>query len=258
MERIFIFIDECGKADYTDKSKTFSIVGVVLNQETKAKLTEKFKKLKLKFFKKESFVFHRTELRNDLKIRGKDLQEFASDLRKVLFEISFFVLGSVTDKDKAKKRNWKKDRVIETSYRSLLSNTIKFVVAKDFCAQLITEASAHEQDISLYRNFWHFLTNGISRVEITKNEVKTHVTSISYVTKDNHDDELQLADLMSGAVQNKYLLDKGIYSKDKLNPIDNVLLEVLEKTLFKRNATVVERKKYLYSQINSYVVFPNY
>ncbi len=258
MDRTFIFIDECGKADYSDDSKVFAIVGVVIDQETRIKLTEKFKKLKLKFFKKESFVFHRSELRNDLKVNGKDIQEFAVELRKVLFEISFFVLASVTDKAKAKKRNWKKERVIETSYRSLLSNTIKFVVSKDFCAQLITEASAHEQDISLYRNFWHFMTNGISRVEITKQEVKTHVTSISYVTKDNHDDELQLADLMSGAVQNKYLLEKGIYSKEKLNPIDNVLLEVLEKTLFKRKATVVVRKKYLYSQINSYVIFPNY
>jgi len=51
MERTFIFIDECGKADYTDKSKTFAIVGVVIDQNTRTKLTEKFKKLKLKFFK---------------------------------------------------------------------------------------------------------------------------------------------------------------------------------------------------------------
>lgn len=91
MDRTFIFIDECGKADYTDASKIFAIVGVVIDQETRIKLTEKFKKLKLKFFKKESFVFHRTELRNDLKVQGKDIQEFANELRKVLFEISFFI-----------------------------------------------------------------------------------------------------------------------------------------------------------------------
>jgi len=166
MDRTFIFIDECGKADYSDNSLTFSIVGVVISKETRLKLTESFKKLKVKFFKKESFVFHRTELRNDLKVRGKDLREFSVELRKVLFTIPFFVIASVTDKEKAKKRNWEKDRVIDTSYRSLLSNTIKFVLAKDLCAQLITEASAHEQDISLYRNFWHFMTNGISRVSI--------------------------------------------------------------------------------------------
>ncbi len=258
MDKTYIFIDECGKSDYSDSSKTFVIVGVVIDKVNRTKLSDKLKKLKLKYFKKESFVFHRTALRNDLKVRGLDIELFASDLRKVLYDVPFFVLGSVVDKSKAKKRNWEKDRVIETSYRSLLSHTIKFVVAKNLCAQLITEASAHEQDISLYRNFSHFMTNGISRVEISKNEVKTHVTSISYVTKDNHDDELQLADLMSGAAQNKYLLEIGEYSHEKLNPIDKVLIEILEKTLFKRKATVAVRKKYLYSEINSYVVFPNY
>lgn len=257
MQKTYIFVDECGKSDYSDSSKTFSIVGVVIDNHNRDRLTEAFRKLKIKYFNKESFVLHRTELRNDLKVRGKDITEFANDLRKVLFSVSYFVLGNVNQKEKSEKRNWTKKRIIDTSYRSLLSNIIKFVVAKNYCAQLITEASAHEQDISLYNNFWHFMTNGISRVKIKNDDVKTHVTSISYVTKDNHDDELQLADLMSGAVQNKCLLKIGVYSKEKLNPIDNILLEVLEKRLFVRSATVDVRKKLLYPEINSYVIFPN-
>lgn len=59
----------------------------------------------------------------------------------------------------------------------------------------------------LYKNFFHFMANGISRFKISTYDVKKHVTAISYVTKQNEDCETQLVDLIAGAIEIKHKID---------------------------------------------------
>jgi hypothetical protein len=139
----------------------------------------------------------------------------------------------------------------------ILSNLIKFVVAKDYKGQIIAEASAHEQDLHLYRNFFKFMGNGIQRLSISSKDVKKHVTSIMYVTKQNEDCETQLVDLLAGVIPIKYELKKGKKELSGVNEFDLEFLKILESKLFVANIHGRDRrKKMLYSAITSYKKFP--
>lgn len=257
MENAYIFVDETGKPDKTDKSEYFCLSAIVINDRNRERLKIGLEDLKLKYFGSKNYVLHGSEVKRDLKHKKKDLFEFAKDLRKVVLPIGFFALCTITDKEKAYARGWQKTTILEKSYRIILSNLIKFVIAKDYRGQIIAEASAHEQDLQLYRNFFHFMANGISELKITTSEVKKHVTAISYVTKQNDDCETQLVDLLAGVIETKHKLDSEQISEEQVTDYNKEMLKILENKLFVANAKGTNKRKIkLYQAITAYVKYP--
>lgn len=257
MENAYIFVDETGKPDKTDKSEYFCLSAIVINDKNRSKLKIGLEDLKIKYFGSKSYVIHGSEIKRDLLHRKKDLVTFASDLRKIVLPIGFFALCTITDKQKAYARGWVKSTILEKSYRIILSNLIKFVIAKDYRGQIIAEASAHEQDLHLYKNFFHFMANGISKLNVSTDDVKKHVTAISYVTKQNDDCETQLVDILAGVIEVKHKLDTKQITEDKVSDFNKEILKVLENKLFVANARGSDiRKVELYQEITAYVKFP--
>lgn len=257
MKNAYIFIDETGKADFSHLSTNFCLSAIVINEKNREKLKENFEKLKLKYFGSKSFVMHGSELRRLLRVRGKSESKFASDLKEAVYGIGFFSLCTVTNKEQAKKGNWTKETIMEKSYEMIMANLIKFVVAKDYKGQIVAEASAQEQDIHLYRKFFRFMGSGMESLNISSEDVKKHVTAVTFVTKQNEDCETQLADLLAGVVPLKYKIEKNKLKLSNLGALDKVLLEILEKKLFVANvAGRNKRKKSLYEAITSYKKFP--
>ncbi|MEK7457912.1 MAG: DUF3800 domain-containing protein [Patescibacteria group bacterium] len=257
MENAYIFVDETGKPDKTDKSEYFCLSAIVINDRNRKQLKGGLEALKRKYFGSKSYVIHGSEIKRDLKYRKKNLVEFAIDLRKVVLPIGFFALCTITDKQRAYERGWLKTTILEKSYRMILSNLIKFVIAKDYRGQIIAEASAHEQDLHLYKNFFHFMANGVSRLNVSTDDVKNHVTAISYVTKQNDDCETQLVDLLAGVIEIKHRLDAKQISGEKVSDFDKEILKILENKLFVANAKGTnKRKSELYRAITAYVKYP--
>jgi len=257
MDNAYIFVDETGKADFTHESEYFCLSAIVINDNNRKRLKLVMDELKLKYFGAKGYVLHGSELKRTLRFRKKSELEFAKDLRKAVLPIGFFALGTITDKLQAKKGNWIKDTILEKSYSMILSNLIKFVMAKDYRGQIIAEASAHEQDLHLYRNFFKFMGNGIPRLSISSKDVKRHVTAVTYVTKQNEDCETQLVDLLAGVIPIKYRLMRGRIKESEVNEYDLELLRILDNKLFVANAMGKDkRKKELYTAISSYKKFP--
>jgi len=257
MDNAYIFVDETGKADYTHESKYFCLSAIVINDKNRAKLKLALEALKLKYFGSKNYVLHGSELKRKLKINKKGELEFAKDLRKSVLSIGFFALCTITDKTQAKKGGWLKETILEKSYSMILANLIKFVIAKDYKGQIVAEASAHEQDLHLYRNFFRFMGNGISRLSISSQDVKKHVTAVTYVTKQNEDCETQLVDLLAGVIPKKYELKRERIKPEQISEYDKEILKILENKLFIANVSGQNnRKKELYSAITSYKKFP--
>jgi len=257
MENAYIFVDETGKADFSHDSQYFCLSAIVINDKNRAKLKVAVDHLKLKYFGNKSYVLHGSELKRALRIRKKSELEFAVDLRKAVLSIGFFALCTITDKLQAKKGNWLKETILEKSYSMVLSNLIKFVIAKDYKGQIVAEASAHEQDLYLYRNFFKFMGNGIARLKISSKDVKKHVTAITYVTKQNEDPETQLVDILAGVISIKYELIRGKQELSHISEFDAELLKILDNKLFVANVNGLNiRKKELYSEITSFKKFP--
>lgn len=250
----FIFIDESGTSDVKSFSVQpfFTVVGLVIGEKNREFLKNDFEDLKLKHFGSKNYVIHNTEIKRDLRTDQK-IKNFATDLENFLNKHNFFILSTTVNKEKAFRLGWDKSTILNRSYRSLFSNLLKFLIAKNLKGQVISEASNSEQDIIIYQNVFHYLVNGISNLNITAKDTKKHLTSISFVTKFNNDPEEQIADLYGFCPR----LKEEIKTKniEKLNPIQEVLLSSFEKKLFIGSAKNQDKLK-LYKAINSVVKLP--
>lgn len=262
MDLYNIFLDESGNSDiksYID-SPYFTICGVLISENTRSLVKKSFENLKRKYFKDKNYVLHSVKLRRKLryiwiKTNKIVIEDFAKDLDKVLRSHPFFLLLVTVNKEKAFKRSWDKKTLYDKVYRSIIGNLIKFLVARNAVGKMYSEACTVEQDIFLYKGFFHYLANGLDRIGITSEMVKSHLTSLSYVTKKNNDTEEQIADLFGSFGRIELEIKSGNKKVGELDAIDLVLYNRMKQQLFKGNA-VIGHKQDLYKEINSFVVMP--
>lgn len=253
-KKCFIFIDESGTSDVKSFKiqPFFTVIGLVIGENSREKMKIDFENLKLKHFGSKNYIIHNTEMRRNLKTDEK-VKNFSLDLEIFLNKYNFFILSTNVNKEKAFRFGWSKSTVLNRSYRSLFSNLLKFLIAKNLKGQVVSEASNSEQDIIIYQNVFHYLVNGISNLDISPQESKKHLTSVSFVTKFNNDPEEQIADLYGVCPRIKEeIKNKNIKN---LNPIQKVLLASFEKKLFVGVAKKKDKKR-LYKAINSSVKLP--
>ncbi|MEK7526642.1 MAG: DUF3800 domain-containing protein [Patescibacteria group bacterium] len=258
MDKYTIFIDESGTATIGNPktSPYFTVCGFVSSQKTSTKLKESLNALKFKYFKNKSYILHNTEIRRDLKYRKRSISDFAKDLNLLLRQHNFFLLFVIVDKNKALEWSWKTQTVYRKSYKEIIGNLVKFLIAKDVVGSICSEASSIQQDLFIYQAFVHYVANGIDELSISYKEVKEHLTSLSFVTKLNNDAEEQIADLF-GSIGRTYIeLQEGKRSLENLDPIEQVLIASLEKNMFNGLKAKIERKKQLYNKIVPMVILP--
>lgn len=258
MEKYNIFMDESGWADPTSyiKSPYFAVCGLVINDKYRNKLSIDISTLKIKYFKDKNYILHSVSLKRDLRIKKHSLIDFSKDLNRVLSKYPFFLLCTLTNKELALKRHWDKGNIFKSTYNTLIGNLVKFLIAKDYSGSIYTEACSVEQDITIYKAMITLIANGISRLGITPKDVRSHLTSVSFVTKDNNDIEEQLVDLFGHSIKNKYMISKNILDVTSLDPLDRVLLMILNKKLFQGINVSNVKKKRLYESINSFKILP--
>jgi len=256
MKKHYIFIDESGTSDVKNfkYSPIFTVVGLVIGENCREKFNSSFQKLKEKHFGSKNYIIHSSEITRHLKTNIK-IKKFATDLKIFLNKYDFFILYVSTNKEKAFRLGWEKITLLNRTYRILIGNLIKFLIAKNLQGQIISEASNVEQDITIYKNMFHYCTNGFNRLNISPKEIKKHLTSISFVTKLNNDSEEQIADLFCSCPRILSDLSNKKMGENNLNEIQKVLIDILKKKLFIGKATKKEKLK-LYKEINPEVKLP--
>jgi hypothetical protein len=257
MEKYSIYIDESGDADpsHFDKSSYFTLCGVVSSNKSRDSRQEKVDALKIKYFGKKSYILHSVNLNFHLKTPDR-IEKFASDLDSILNSEDYFLLFVVVDQEKAFGRNWQKKTVYKNAYRALISNLIKFLIAKKVQGAICAEASKLEQDMHLYESFFHFIANGIDRLSITPEDVKKHLTALTFVTKINNDSEEQFADLFGVCGKLKCEIELKKRDLNELFPITSMLMKRMDQKLFRGSPTAKGKKKKLYANMNSFIKLP--
>lgn len=251
-----IFIDESGMSNPRTwkESPYFSLAGLMIGNSSRHKFKEDLEVIKQKYFKNKNFILHGAEIIRDLKSKNQ-VQAFSIDLKKFLKSHNFFLFFVNTNKEKAFNKGWASATVLTRSYKLIIANLIKFLIAKDYKGSICSEASYVEQDIYLYKSFFHYLSNGIERLSITSDDVKRHLTSISFVTKLNNDPEEQIIDLygVCGKTHAQVLSKK--VDPSNLNPLIQILYGSMQEKLFIDKSKKPQKTKY-FSQINSFIQIP--
>lgn len=235
-------------------SPYFSLCGIVLNESSRGKIKKSLDSLKLKYFK-NNIILHSSELRRLLKTK-ENIGSFANDLGKILKGHSFFLLFVVVDNKKAKNYSWNSVAVYRKTYREIIGNLIKFLIAKNSTGVVFSEASNVSQDISLYQNFFHYIANGIPTLGIKPSDVKERLTAVNFVTKANNDIEEQLADLFASMGRVMVEIKNGTKKYANLDPIDKLLYDAASTNLFEKNNATKPNKIKLYKSINSFTTLP--
>lgn len=256
MKKYCIFIDESGMSNpkMYKVSPYFSLCGLVLNEYSRDKIKKDLDLLKIKYFKK-NIILHSSELRRMLKTR-ENIESFANDLGKILKKHSFFLLFVVIENEKAMQYSWNSVAIYRKTYREIIGNLIKFLIAKDSMGTVSSEASNVSQDIALYQSLFHYIANGIPKLGIKPSDVKGHLTAVSFVTKANNDIEEQLADLLAYMGKVSIEIKKGTRKEVDLDPIEKLLYGIINRNLFGKNKATKPAKIKLYNSINSFSILP--
>lgn len=258
MDTYGIYIDESGTPDPKSYkySPFFSLSGVMIDDKHHDKLEKSLDKLKEKYFRKKDYILHSADLRFHLKKSRHSLEEFSDDLRKILNDTYFFLLYVVVDNEKAYHMGWDSKKVCNITYKVLISNMLKFLVAKKMKGKIVAEASNVGRDIYLYNAFAHLIRHGVDRVGISHEIAKQHLTSLCYVTKLNNDPEAQLSDLFGVFGRLTIEIKRKIRKIESLNNFEKVISDLGNKRLFVGNSAKDQSKIKLYREINSFKILP--
>ena len=204
-------LDETGKASYKHPSQLFILSGVIIPEDFKLKLDHLIRKLKKKYFQDDEIIFHSRDMSRKkgpfviLQDPKKELN-FWSDLISILNNREIGLLFTITSKENAKKKGWQTQTILKRSYLKILEDfTIKHLGPK-IGGKIIIESDP-SQDFYLIQAHNRLQAIGIPNKNISSNEYRERMTSLSLVNKLNLDVDVQVADALASVAGMKYDLD---------------------------------------------------
>lgn len=263
MKTFELFIDELGHSNPLSKqSEVYVLCGCVIEKTDREDLKIRADQIKFKYWNKTDIVFHSKEIgrsENDFKIFHKNPTkklEFIKDLFNYLSNSNISIFVILIDKENARKRGWNSIKVIRDTARKLFYHFIVWLLAMGSSrGKIYVESATAEKDKYYLNEFSYFLSPGSRELSVDYKILKEIITSISFVTKRNHDIEEQLADLFAYAARCKYM---RINKKEtyKVGSYEDQLIRILDMKLFKKPRFAKERKMKFYETIDPFCVIP--
>jgi len=231
-------IDESGKASYKHPSKEFALMGIVINEKFKLKLSNTLKKIKIKYFKNEEIVLHYSEIsrkRGTFSIlRDKGIEiKFWCDILSVLDNPNISYFFTLIDKANSQKASWLDKTIVQKSYLCLIKMYV-CSLQKSEKGKIITE-SDYFQDVYLAKAHNIYQAQGIKECGLTGKGYWEKITCLSFVNKKNFDPEVELADLLGSSIRLKYRLEYK-KSKEKINNVEKKKLRLINRKIAKDNS----------------------
>jgi len=251
-----LFIDESGTASLKDKgSVLYILAGCSIEEGDRNEVKIKADQIKYKYWGRTDIIFHSREIgrrQNNFKIfKDKKLYDnFLKDIKGFLLDAKFKMFFIILDKKKLRKLSWNQVKIYKETSKLMIHNFLLALLAIDSRGKIIVESATSEKDFHFHRALGIFLSEGIKNPKIDFSLVQEKITSISFVSKKNHDIEEQIADLLAYGAKCKYL-------KNKLNrKYESLVVNILERKIFKipKNANV-GKMQYL-KEINPFYVIP--
>src|SRR3989339_596355 len=252
-----LFIDELGTANVKDtNSNLYILAGCSINENERQNMKIKADQIKFKYWGHTNIVFHSREIgrkENNFEIlKDKRIyNDFLTDMEKFLLNAKFKMFFVILDKGKARKRSWNSIKIYKETSSQIIRNFILILLTGDSRGKIIVESATAEKDFYFHRALGHFLAEGMKELGVDYRKVQETVTSISFVTKNNLDIEEQISDLFAYAAKCRYFGKMG--RKFKGGQYEKMILNLLEKKIFKNPRHAKDRKMKYFSKVDSFV-----
>jgi hypothetical protein len=174
-------------------------------------------------------------------------------LERKVSRIYFLTIFVIVYKNKARKAGWEVIKIYKDTTTFLIRNFLLVLFINDLCGEIVIESGSAEKDITFIKAFSYLIGAGIPEAGIDTSTAQMMFTSMSFVTKKNHDIEEQIADMFAYAAKIKY--QNGIKSK-KLGEYENMILSLLNSKLFFVPENSKKYKKKIYSLVEPFLVIP--
>jgi hypothetical protein len=255
-----LYIDELGMSHPKSYavSPYYILLGCVIDERYQTELEQHANHIKFKYWGKTDVIFHSADMARNSKefsiFAGKDTlkQEFYKDLLDMLRTAPVQITAAIIDKEKAYRSHWAEQTVIKRSADIVLLNFLAFIYSKMPCGgKVVIEASSFDRDTQYLAAFNNLLSPSFKQKYKLFNGVRDHLTSINFVTKQNHDIESQVADLMAYGIrlaQEKIAPTKGTY--------DSAIVQIANAKLIKMPSTMGVGKRQYFKLIDSAKVVP--
>lgn len=258
-----LYVDELGNPNPKSQShKYFIFCACVFPDGLREQAKVYANQIKFKYWGKQqdyqNIIFHSNDIGRKsgaFSIFQNDparYDEFIADLFKLLKLSGITIFVNVTDLAAARKQNWDMNTVLNQSSTHITSSFVHFLLASQSKGKMFLESATDIQNAFFLKAFSFYLSpNAIPKINY-KN-VQQALTSISFVTKNNHDIEEQIADLFAYAARCKYEKEE-LGTAFAPSSYEYRIVRILEKKLFSTPVGTTPAKKRLFNKIEAYKV----
>ncbi len=255
-----LFVDELGVANPIAKqSEVYILSGCSVDDNERQNIKMWADHIKFKYWGRTDVVFHSKEIgrkENNFGIfKEKEIfNKFIDDLEKFLECSKFKVFFVIVDKEKARKLGWNQDKIFKETSDKMIRNFLLAMLSNDSKGKIVVESAGAEKDFYFHKALGFYLGAGIPKLKVDYKKIQETITSISFVTKNNHDIEEQIADLFAYAAKCKFFIkNKKSFKKGKY---EDMIISLLDKKTFKMSAKLkIKKSKYL-KEIDSFMILP--
>jgi len=204
MKQYCLYTDELG--EYSPKtykkSPLFIITGCIVEANNALKVKHTLDLIKYKYWSNTKITLHSRDIgkkEKDFSIFKGNLSlfnSFTKDLYTIISTSNTSILGVAIDKEKSFHKGWGAEKVVKEAYGAIYKNYIRMLVSKKAIGTLVQEASTPFQDIKIYEKFFEYQSKGLVNENITHQDVKKRLTSISFATKKDSNSLTEIADIL--------------------------------------------------------------
>lgn len=258
-----LFIDESGQADpRSGQSQLYVLLGCSVEEGKRGDLKTHADQIKFKYWGKTDVIFHSREIsRNEgpfsiFHHNKNKKQEFVHDLLDFLKQAHIVVFVIVCDNKIAFQKGWNLVKVVRETGKLLFLHFITWLLGLDSAkGKVFIESATAEKDKYYLETFSYFLSPGNTHLAVPYTKIQEILTSISFVTKRNHDTEEQIADLLTYAAKCKYLRVKRKQTY-KIGSYEDRIIKILDEKLWHLPVNARERKMKFYKTIDPFCIVP--
>ena len=199
-----LYVDESGSKDFNDPhSENFILCGVIFDAAHETYIRHYAQFVKQKHFGTIRKLFHSNEI---LKPKALGLKtnrtDFYKDLMVFLGASRFEVIFVSIHKPSYKKKGFRSINVHHDAYLTLYKAFLRRVVTKaqknrDNRGQICLEQSQISGDLEIHKLYNEILSGKWSRYGFDSRLVRKYIVSLKFVTKNNYDTEVQIADILA-------------------------------------------------------------
>lgn len=259
-----LYIDELGSPNPSSPQHDYFILSTCsVPDKTRESLERRAGQIRFKYWGSNGsdVVFHSYHIgrksgafaifRHD-PVRYREFQDDVLDLLRV-YPITVFI--NLTDNAVAYARRWDTNTVLKESTSHAVESFVRFLVGSHKQGKICIESATDAQNTFFLKAFTTYLAPGaISTINFRN--VQDSLTSLSVVTKKNHDIENQIADLFAYAARCKYERDE-LGKSFLATSYESKIITIFERKLYKVPPHAPPAKKRILNEIEPFKILSN-